>query len=42
MCFVLTLDETQKVCAWDGFWDNEYAPMLEALGKTMAKMEEAK
>ena len=42
MCFVLTLDETQKVCAWDGFWDNEYPPMLEALGKTMAKMQEAK
>jgi len=42
LCFVLTLNEDKKVTNWTGIWDNEYAPMLEALGKVSAKMAAAK
>mmetsp|Transcript_7529 Transcript_7529/g.30510 ORF Transcript_7529/g.30510 Transcript_7529/m.30510 type:complete len:153 (+) Transcript_7529:55-513(+) len=41
LCFVLKYD-AGKICQWTGYWDNTYAPMLEALGKVSAALEAAK
>ena len=42
LSFVLKYDSAGKICQWTGYWDNTYAPMLEALGKVSAALEAAK
>ena len=42
LSFVLKYDDAGKICTWTGYWDNTYAPMLEALGKVSAALEAAK
>ena len=42
LSFVLKYDSAGKICQWNGYWDNTYAPMLEALGKVSAALEAAK
>ena len=39
LSFVLKYDSAGKICQWTGYWDNTYAPMLEALGKVSAALE---
>jgi len=38
VCFVMKVADG-KFIQWDGYWDNKYPPMLEAMGKVMAKLE---
>ena len=40
--FILTLDDNNKVINWTGVWDNAYPPMLAALKKVSARLEESK
>jgi len=42
IAFVLKYDGAGKICEWIGYWDQGYAPMLEALGKVSKALEAAK
>ena len=33
VCFIFKLDDTGKLCSWDGYWDNAAPNMLAAMGK---------
>ena len=37
--FILKVDDKEQVAHWEGYWDNENADMLAALGKVSALMK---
>ena len=37
--FILKVDDKEQVTHWEGYWDNENADMLAALGKVSALMK---
>lgn len=40
LCFVLTFDGNGKCASWTGYWDNEDATMVKALGAVSKAMKE--
>jgi hypothetical protein len=39
MSFILGFDDAGKCSSWTAIWDNEFPPMLEALGKVAAALQ---
>lgn len=38
-CFVITFDQSGNICKWTGYWDNEFPPMLAAMGEVTGALD---